>query len=47
LLETEAPLGEIARHAGFYDVSHLIRSFTKLNGITPARFRLEAGHHGA
>ena len=38
----DEPIAEIAIEAGFFDQSHLTRSFRSLMGITPARFRSSA-----
>jgi len=39
LLETDAPLTEIALDAGFSDQSHLTRAFREATGVPPAQFR--------
>ena len=39
LVETDAPIAEIALTAGFADQSHLNRVFKRLMGCTPAAFR--------
>lgn len=39
LLETDAPVAEVARAAGFYDEAHLNRCFRQATGTTPAAFR--------
>jgi len=39
LVETDAPIAEIALTTGFADQSHLNRIFKRLMGCTPAAFR--------
>lgn len=39
LSSTDAPLAEIALAAGFSHQSHLTRTFKKLTGMTPAKYR--------
>ena len=39
LVNTRAPLGEIALAAGFYDQSHFSRAFKHLTGLTPSQYR--------
>jgi AraC family transcriptional regulator len=39
LSSTDAALAEIASASGFYDQGHFSRTFKRLTGITPARFR--------
>ncbi|HWS73330.1 MAG TPA: AraC family transcriptional regulator [Thermoanaerobaculia bacterium] len=39
LLATDVTVAEIAACAGFYDASHLIRSFQAVKGCTPSQFR--------
>ncbi|WP_084580409.1 helix-turn-helix domain-containing protein [Sphingomonas azotifigens] len=43
LLETDAPLAEIAVMSGFADQSHFTRRFRQRLGITPAAFAREKG----
>jgi AraC family transcriptional regulator len=42
LAATDAPLGEIAAAAGFYDQSHFCRLFKQSTGLSPAAYRLSA-----
>jgi AraC family transcriptional regulator len=46
LLETDVPLACLAAEAGFADQSHFTRSFTRLFGVPPGRYRA-AGRSGA
>jgi AraC family transcriptional regulator len=39
ILNTDAPLVQIAYRAGFSDQSHFTRTFKRLTGMTPAEFR--------
>lgn len=39
LASSKLPLAQIAAHCGFTDESHLIRSFRKHTGMTPAAYR--------
>ena len=39
LLKRDASVADVAIAAGFYDQSHFVRIFKKLNGISPAEFR--------
>jgi AraC family transcriptional regulator len=39
----DVPIGEVAGIVGFSNQSHLARHFGRLTGVTPARFRREAG----
>ena len=39
LSASDAPLAEIALDSGFVDQSHMTRTFKRLTGMTPARFR--------
>lgn len=39
LSSTDAALAEIAATSGFYDQGHFSRTFKRLTGITPAKFR--------
>jgi AraC-like DNA-binding protein len=39
LLETNRPIGEIARSVGFDDISYFIRVFRRKERITPAQYR--------
>jgi AraC family transcriptional regulator len=39
LLETRAPLSEIALACGFYDQPHFTRSFRATHGVSPQRYR--------
>jgi AraC family transcriptional regulator len=39
MLESKAPLVEIALAAGFADQTHFTRSFKRLTGMTPTEFR--------
>jgi AraC family transcriptional regulator len=39
LLQPEEPLNDIAISAGFYDQSHFTKTFKRLIGMTPARYR--------
>ena len=41
LLQSAAPLSEIAEQTGFYDPFHLSREFKKSYGISPRQYRLE------
>lgn len=41
LAATDAPIAEIAFHAGFADQSQLTRTFRRLTGRTPAAYRAE------
>jgi AraC-like DNA-binding protein len=43
LLDSDAPLAEVALAAGFADQSHLTRLFKRQVGLTPAAFRAAAG----
>jgi len=43
-MATEAPLSTIAHAAGFADQSHFTRVFTRLMGLSPARFRAALPH---
>jgi len=43
LAKTDLAVGEVARLVGFADQSHLGRHFVRSVGVTPARFRREAG----
>jgi AraC family transcriptional regulator len=40
MLESDAPLVDIALAAGFYDQSHFSRSFKRHTGLTPTQYRL-------
>ncbi|MEW4561050.1 AraC family transcriptional regulator [Bremerella sp. JC770] len=42
LQTTETPIAEIAKHHGFCDQSAFTKTFRRLTGVTPARFRKEA-----
>lgn len=42
LKTTNKQIADIAAETGFYDEAHLIRTFTKIAGTTPARFRRQA-----
>jgi AraC family transcriptional regulator len=44
LLRGRRTLAEIALAAGFYDQSHFTRTFRRLVGTTPARYRADATH---
>jgi AraC family transcriptional regulator len=39
IVNSDAPLVEIATAAGFYDQSHFSRTFKRLTGLTPAAYR--------
>jgi AraC family transcriptional regulator len=39
IFRSDTPLAQIALDAGFVDQSHLTRTFKRLTGMTPARFR--------
>jgi AraC family transcriptional regulator len=39
IIESKAPLSEIALEAGFFDQSHFTRIFKKATGMTPANYR--------
>ena len=39
LRSTDAPIADIALHAGFADQSHFTRTFTKHMGVSPGRYR--------
>lgn len=39
LVNGDAPIGEIALRAGFYDHSHFARVFRRATRLTPSRFR--------
>jgi AraC-like DNA-binding protein len=39
LRQSERPLADIARDAGFYDQSHFCNVFRRSTGCTPARYR--------
>ena len=40
LLETtRLSVKEVAYKSGFSDISHFVRDFTRINGLSPARFR--------
>ncbi|KVA22917.1 helix-turn-helix domain-containing protein [Burkholderia ubonensis] len=43
LLNKELPLGTVAQLCGFADQSHLTRTFSKVMGVSPGRWRLETG----
>jgi len=43
ILETAAPLSEIAVTCGFYDQAHLTRAFRRRFGTTPGRLRVRLG----
>ena len=42
LAVSDAPLGDIAAAAGFYDQSHFCRLFKQSTGLSPAAYRLSA-----
>ncbi|WP_183192897.1 AraC family transcriptional regulator [Brevibacillus nitrificans] len=42
LLQTEAPLQEIAQGVGYSDLSYFIRAFKKHTGVTPGQFKEQA-----
>lgn len=42
LAESDMPVAEVARAAGFYDQSHLDRCFRKVTGVTPGEARRAA-----
>lgn len=44
LVDSETQLEEVALDNGFTDVSHLVKNFRKVTGITPGEFRRK--HHG-
>jgi AraC-like DNA-binding protein len=39
LLTTDLGVAEISARSGFGDVNNFIRSFKRLNGVTPNRYR--------
>ena len=39
MIQSGVPIGEIARHLSFYDLSHYYRTFKKNTGMTPQQFR--------
>jgi AraC-like DNA-binding protein len=41
LVETEAPLKEIALSAGFPTANHFTKVFSRVEGISPTQYRLE------
>lgn len=43
LRATDAAMDELARQVGYADVTHFIRSFRKVHGTTPARWRRAQG----
>ena len=43
LRATDAAMDELARQVGYADVTHFIRSFRKVHGTTPARWRRGQG----
>ena len=45
LANQERPISEIADEAGFFDQSHLTRTFKRVLGITPAKLRKELRSH--
>lgn len=45
LVETTAPLTDVALSAGFYDQSHLTNVFRRHMGVTPAAYRARGGLH--
>ena len=45
LLKPEESLSSIAISAGFYDQSHFAKTFKRLIGLTPARYRASFGPH--
>lgn len=45
LLKTEPSISNVAIAAGFYDQSHFTKTFKRLMGVTPARYRESLGGH--
>ena len=45
LLNTEMPIADIGRNVGFGNVSHFIRTFRKMEGITPYQYRKTFQRH--
>jgi AraC-like DNA-binding protein len=43
LRETSLPLREISMRSGFYSAQHLMRTFQRLNGISPSEYRRAKG----
>jgi len=43
LINSDAPMSEIALAAGFYDQSHFSNTFKKITGMTPAAWRAASG----
>ena len=41
LIHTEASIAEIGHQMGFSESTNFVRFFARMNGVTPARFRLE------
>ncbi len=39
LIESDRPIKDIIREAGYYDVSNYTRKFRTLVGVTPGQFR--------
>ncbi len=39
ILDSNAPLAHVAVNAGFYDQSHFTRTFKRLTGVTPTKYR--------